>query len=227
MAYLLHIETSNTICSVAISDDNHLLSEHSSENKNDHASKITLLIQSALQHSYLSIKELEAVCVSAGPGSYTGLRIGASTAKGICHGLQIPLISVNTLQSMADAASKIEDNSDYLYCPMIDARRAEVYTAIYDFHKKIISEPEAVTIESNYAEDLLAINKIVFFGSGLDKSIRFLQHKNAILLHDFKQTATNLIPLAFKQYIERSFENPAYFEPFYLKDFYSGKPAKS
>ncbi|MFN0274667.1 MAG: tRNA (adenosine(37)-N6)-threonylcarbamoyltransferase complex dimerization subunit type 1 TsaB, partial [Chitinophagales bacterium] len=176
MAYLLHIETSSPLCSVALSNDADLIKEVFSDGENDHAAQLAVLIKNLFFEAGVSISDLSAVSVSAGPGSYTGLRIGVSTVKGICHALNIPLIDVSSLQAMATAASSVSKTS--LLCPMIDARRMEVYCALYDPLMNEIEKEDARIIDETFFQTILQIKKIAFFGSGAEKAKNFLIHEN-------------------------------------------------
>lgn len=182
----------------------------------DHASKITLLIQACLQQAQLKMSDLDAVAVSQGPGSYTSLRIGVSTAKGICYALNKPLIAVDTLQAVALATFELEQK-DALYCPMIDARRMEVYAALFDSKNQMIQEAQAIEIKSDTFEEYFNKNKtIVFSGSGAGKC-------KAVLTSPLAQfspvvcSAKYLIPIALQKFNNQQFADIAYFEPFYLK----------
>ena len=173
-----------------------------------------------LQKSNYTFKDLDAVAVSKGPGSYTGLRIGVSTAKGFCFALNIPLISINTLQHMAAKMVQEANLKDCLFCPMLDARRMEVYCAIFDSNNKEFLTTEAKIIDDTSFANLLNKTKIVFFGDGAAKCKPALaQHSNAIFRDDFFPSSRDMVELAYQKYMQQHFENTAYFEPFYLKDF--------
>jgi tRNA threonylcarbamoyladenosine biosynthesis protein TsaB len=219
LAYLLHIETSSPVCSVALSNDAVLLKEISSEKENDHASGLAILIQKVLSEAGIRIQNLSAVSVSAGPGSFTGLRIGVSTAKGICYALDIPLLAVSSLQSMAYAAKEI--SLAQLYCPMIDARRMEVYCALFDRNLTVIEKEDARIVEENIFRELLHSNKIIFFGSGAEKSKKTIQHQNAVFLEGNFQSAKYLVSLAYEKYFAHQFSHLVSFEPHYIKPFYT------
>ena len=222
MAIILNIETSGQICSVSIADNEKVLSENVGSTVNDHASQLTNLISSALEQASKKINELDAIAVSSGPGSYTGLRIGTSTAKGICHALQIPFISIPTLQAMALGAS-LATESDYLFCPLIDARRFEVFTAIYTGTGEEIFEPQPLILTENIFHDFLQHQPVLFFGSGLMKSIPFINHSNAVFLKDYQHKASCFASLSYKKFALNKFESLAYFEPQYLKSVYTTK----
>ena len=219
-SYILNIETSTKACSVALFNNENLifLKEHASEDYS-HSETLSTYISNIIKESAISFSDLSAIAVSMGPGSYTGLRIGVSTAKGLCYALNIPLISISTLQAMALGISK-EIISD-LYCPMIDARRMEVYSAFYDFSNNIIREIKADIVDETTYESELEKN-VVFFGDGAEKLKATIIHKNAKFIDGFFPSAKYMGVLAFEKFQQNIFEDVAYFEPFYLKDFVSG-----
>ncbi|MCD4747612.1 MAG: tRNA (adenosine(37)-N6)-threonylcarbamoyltransferase complex dimerization subunit type 1 TsaB [Bacteroidales bacterium] len=231
MALILNIETSTIVCSVALSKDGKLIAFRESKEKNSHSEVITLFIEKIFKKANLNYSSIDAIAVSKGPGSYTGLRIGVSTTKGLCYALDKPLIAISTLQSMAYAISMkyIAENThrkdDILFCPMIDARRMEVYSAIFDINNNIVRNIEAEIINDNSFTEYLKKGKIVFFGDGADKCITVLsQDKNAVFIKNVYPSACNMISLSENKFIKGQFEDIAYFEPFYLKDFIAGKP---
>lgn len=216
MPIILHIETATDICSIGISQAEELIALEEITQFSDHASNITLLIQSCLQQAKISMKDLDAVAVSQGPGSYTALRIGVSTAKGICYALDKPLISIDTLQALALATFELEQK-DALYCPMIDARRMEVYSAIFDVNNQLIQEAAALKIEAATFDVYFRNGQnIVFSGDGAEKC-------KSVLTSEFAHfspivcSAKHLIPLAEQAFQKQQFADLAYFEPFYLK----------
>ncbi|MDF3076663.1 MAG: tsaB [Sphingobacteriaceae bacterium] len=218
MPLILQIETATTSCSVTLALDGEVVALKELTERNIHASHITLFIEEVMAAAGKSLKELDAVAVSMGPGSYTGLRIGVSTAKGLCYALEIPLIAVNTLEAMASAkASQL--NPPKFYCPMIDARRMEVYLAVYDPDLNPIVPVQAKIIDADSFSDLLKQHQIVFFGDGAEKCREVLTHPNAEVISSFENSAAHLTALALKKYESSAFEDVAYFEPFYLKDF--------
>ena len=234
MAYVLNIETSGEICSVAVSKDNVLLNSLESEEKQSHAATLTRLIEEALLNSNIKIENLGAIAVSKGPGSYTGLRIGVSTAKGICYALNIPLIAINSLESLAKGILKKEKNNlEYLgftdddcICIMTDARRMEVYTALFNSKGKAVSETSAMIVDENMHESVMQTRKVFFAGTGAEKASSIIKNQNAVFLYGFKARAEDMISSAFESFSNKTFENTAYFEPFYLKDFFTSKPKK-
>jgi tRNA threonylcarbamoyladenosine biosynthesis protein TsaB len=226
MTLILCIETATPVCSVAIARGEKVIAKKETQQKNTHSSILTLFIRDLLMENNFSPGDLNAVAVSKGPGSYTGLRIGVSTAKGFCYGLDIPLISVNTLQSMASGMSgEMEHNPDYiLYCPMIDARRMEVYSALFDSTGNQVRKTLAEVITPESFRRFLNDHKVLFFGDGAAKCKEVIQHPNAVFNNDFLPSASHMASIAASRLLESKFENVAYFEPFYLKDFIAGVP---
>lgn len=223
----LHIETSTNVCSVALSNNGSTIFSIANNDGQNHAAMLSLFIQQAIEKAAESNLKLDAVAVSEGPGSYTGLRIGVSTAKGLCYGYEIPLIAVNTLEILCTEAVKkqsIEENA--LLCPMIDARRMEVYTAIYtsSLNLKQDTTPEIIT-EKSFA-DFLEKNTVYFLGNGAEKCSSVITHTNARFIANVEPLAENMIMLAEKKYRARDFADVAYFEPFYLKEFQATTPKK-
>ncbi len=218
--YLLLIDTTTDLCSVAISENGALLAVENAAESNNHAAALTLLISNILSKNNLEISQFSAVVISSGPGSYTGLRIGTATAKGLCFSANLPLISVSTLQALADtAAQKIPDA---LYLPMIDARRMEVYTALYNKELAAVCEIAPLIVESGSLTKMLEKNhfepchKTVICGNGAVKCAELFTENNAVFL-DLACHASNMIRLATAKFLCKEFEDIAYFEPFYLK----------
>jgi len=228
MANILCIETATTACSVALIQDGKVLSKKETTEKNAHSAKLTLFIDETLKENKLTFSDIDAVAISKGPGSYTGLRIGVSTAKGLCFALDIPLIAINTLQSLAWGMAKkqTDDKSaqETLFCPMIDARRMEVYAAVYNSNLEEVRETRADIIEANSFGDYLDKSRVIFFGDGADKCKGTIIHPNAVFIDDIFPSATNMAIPAFQKFGQKQFEDVAYFEPFYLKDFIAGIP---
>ncbi len=228
MGKILHIETSAAYCSVSIAVDGIGVAAETGTEINDHIAHLTLLIEKVCHNAAIPLKEIDAVAVSSGPGSYTGLRIGVSTAKGICQALNIPLISVNSLESMVYGIKDKFTGSDVLFCPLIDARRMEVYTLIADTSGSILVPQQAYIVnEGHLLQDMLTKNRIVFFGTGLNKCKELLNHSNAIFYDDFIQTSTSMHFLANRQFSNSVFEDIAYFEPLYIKEFYTTQKIKN
>ena len=191
---ILHIETSTNVCSVAVSENSNLLFSVSNSEGMNHAAMLSLFIEDALNQLRNSNKKLDAVAVSSGPGSYTGLRIGVSTAKGLCYGLDIPLIAVSTLETITIAAlPKINDTDNFMICPMIDARRMEVYAAFYNSKLEIMREIAADIIDENSYSDVLSKHKVYFLGNGAEKCKETLQHPNAYFIENIVPLAENMI----------------------------------
>jgi tRNA threonylcarbamoyladenosine biosynthesis protein TsaB len=221
---VLQIETSGDFCSVALSAGGECIAFLEVSTVRNHAAMLTPLIEALLVQENLTAAQLAAVAVSIGPGSYTGLRIGVSTAKGLCFGADIPLIAVPTLKAMARGLlcqmPEIENNA--LICPMIDARRMEVYTALFDARLNTVKDTAAEIINENSFEPALERGKIYFAGNGADKCKKIITHPNAIFPDSYLFSAKNMIPDAWKAFQEGKFANVAYTEPYYLKDFIAG-----
>ena len=228
MALILNIETSTQVCSVSLSVDGETTGIKESHTKNSHAELLTIFAQQIISDGGYEFKDLDAIAVSKGPGSYTGLRIGVSTAKGLCYSLDKPLIAISTLESMAVGmiqSMNSEDITNTLFCPMIDARRMEVYSAIFAADTTMVREIKAEIIDENSFGEELKLNKIVFGGDGEPKCKEVLSHnKNAIFLDNFNTSSGFLSQLAEQKFVDDKFEDIAYFEPLYLKDFVAGKP---
>ena len=230
MALILNIETSTNICSVCIAKDGNIIAQKESSENKSHAKLLTLFIEDLLKEQSLTAANLDAVAVSKGPGSYTGLRIGVSVAKGLCYAKDIPLIAINTLQAMAfGVVSKLSaDNlNDSIIVPMIDARRMEVYSAFFDTKASLIRDVKAEIIDENSYAEKLSTQKMIFCGDGSEKITSTIQHENAIFISDFYPSATYMTVLSESCFESEKFENVAYFEPFYLKDFIATTPKKN
>ncbi|MBH1958791.1 MAG: tRNA (adenosine(37)-N6)-threonylcarbamoyltransferase complex dimerization subunit type 1 TsaB [Flavobacteriia bacterium] len=221
---ILHIETSSKNCSVAISDGEKLLCvcEEVSENYKQSESLHTF-VEWALEGAEISLKDLDAVSLGMGPGSYTGLRIGASSAKGFCYGLKIPLIAVNSMETMIEPF--LDQKFDYII-PLLDARRMEVYTAVFDRNSgKMLTETEAKILEETSFQEF-ADKKVIFVGDGASKAQEILQLSNAEFNANVYPSAKYLVKKATGKFNNKEFENVAYFEPFYLKEFQGVKKKK-
>lgn len=216
MARILNLETATDRCSVAVSDGLRLLSLRESAQPREHAAQLTLLIQSALAEAGLELPELDAVAISSGPGSYTSLRVGAATAKGLCYALGKSLIAVDTLQSLALASLKAE-REDGWYCPMIDARRMEVYTATFDAANECLVPARALILDEHTFEDALSKGiPIILSGNGAEKCRGLLPERG--VYYSLKEcSAALLVPLALQAFEAGRFEDLAYYSPFYLK----------
>jgi tRNA threonylcarbamoyladenosine biosynthesis protein TsaB len=225
MIYILSIETSTTVCSVALHGDGQLLGHSSLYLEKSHATQLAPLIGQLLRASEVDRKQLSALGLSAGPGSYTGLRIGASLAKGLCYALQIPLIAVNTLEGMVRQVMPYVEENDVL-CPMLDARRMEVYTLLARADGEVMQPTRACILEENSFEEQLEQGRIWFFGNGSDKARETIRHRNARFLGSVTTEAWAIGELAIRRFEMEAFEDIAYFEPFYLKEFQATKPKK-
>lgn len=224
MATILCIETATTVCSVALYDSQTLLCYQEYHIEKSHSALLPSIIETSVSYAGLTKTDIEAVAVSEGPGSYTGLRIGVSIAKGLCYALGIPLIAVNTLASMAIGVNRYNKRGALL-CPMIDARRMEVYTGIFDSENNLIREVAPKIIEEGSFSEFLVGNEVWFFGDGASKCHDLLSnHPNAIFLNDVWPSAKHMILPAVNKFHNRNFEDVAYFEPFYLKEFRISKP---
>ena len=225
MALILNIETSTKVCSVTLAKDGNVLSLRESYEDKSHATLLTVFIDEILKEQNVSAQALDAVAVSKGPGSYTGLRIGVSTAKGIAYGIGKPLIAVNTLQAMTKGLfeSKVSavEGAD-LFLPMIDARRMEVYTGVWDKTEKQIQEITSKVIDedafSNHSE------KLLLFGNGAQKCKEVLNQENVLFFDDYVISASHMVTLSEQKFKDKKFEDVAYFEPFYLKEFMATTP---
>jgi len=228
MAVILNIETSTQVCSVCLSVDGELYGIKESHTKNSHAELLTILAQQILNEQNYELKDLDAVAVSKGPGSYTGLRIGVSTAKGLCYSLDKPLIAISTLEAMAAGMAGRLDAEKYdniLFCPMIDARRMEVYSALFADDISMVRDIKAEVIDENSFTEELKKHSIVFGGDGAPKCKEMLaKNPNAIFLDEFFPSSEFMAALAEQKFMDKDFEDTAYFEPFYLKDFVAGIP---
>lgn len=215
MIYILNIETATKQCSVSVSKNNELIAlrELAEENFN-HAEKLHVFIEEVMTESNIKLSDLNAVSVSKGPGSYTGLRIGVSTAKGLCYALDIPLIAIDTLQIIA----KQIQISEGIIQPMIDARRMEVFTASFDKKHQIVGQTKALVLDENSFEDIQ--EKIHFIGDGAEKSEAVLKSEHFVFYSHLKYpSAKEMVELSYDAYLNKKFEDVAYFEPYYLKDF--------
>jgi tRNA threonylcarbamoyladenosine biosynthesis protein TsaB len=227
MGLILQIETATSSCSVALARNGEVIGVREVNERNVHAEVITNFIEDVITTAKVSYNNLDAVAVSCGPGSYTGLRIGISTAKGLCFALDKPLIAVDTLAAMAYGMAKTETYNrleKILLCPMIDARRMEVYTGMFNFRMAQVKATTAEVIDENSYQQLLINSKILFFGDGADKCQQVLSKSpNAFFHSGFTNSATFLTHIADEYFRETIFEDVALFEPFYLKDFIAGK----
>ncbi|MET0572403.1 MAG: tRNA (adenosine(37)-N6)-threonylcarbamoyltransferase complex dimerization subunit type 1 TsaB [Pedobacter agri] len=225
MATILQIETATQVCSVALSIDGKTICVKEEIGQNLHASNLTLFIEDVIHATKLTYQDLDAIAISKGPGSYTGLRIGVSTAKGLCYALDKPLIAIETLKMMA-AGFIAENQFSGLICPMIDARRMEVYTAVFNTELNALEPTSAKIIDETSFANLLATNQITFLGDGAAKCVETLQQSNASFSEANFNSAKYMSLLANQAFQQSDFEDIAYFEPFYLKDFVVTQPKK-
>ena len=225
---ILCLETATPVCSVALNENCCTIALRETEGQNAHSEKITNFIREVMETANIDYRLLDAVAVSKGPGSYTGLRIGVSTAKGICYAADLPLMAIDTLEAMAHGikaklGSQIGEND--LLIPMIDARRMEVYAAVFDANLNKIEDTAARVIDENSFEDLLKDHHLWLFGDGAPKLKKVFENQpNISIVEGFRPSAAYMLPLAEKALRNHDFVDVAYFEPFYLKDFIAGKP---
>ncbi len=234
MALLLSLETSTQACSVALYTTETILASRQIKTPRSAASKLAVMIQEVLEQANSQPSDLKGIIVASGPGSYTGLRIGVATAKGLCYALRIPLIAVNTLDLLAFQAKNyllekqstkaIEFDEKILLCPMLDARRMEVYCKMLDFNLQEITPTQAKIIDKKSFDEMLDQKIIFFLGEGSMKCEEVIQHPNARFINDLVPDAIPLGQLGYKKWIQSSFEDVESFEPFYLKDFLIRKP---
>ena len=225
MACILHIETSTQVCSVAVSEDSHVIFQLEDHSGPNHAERLGSMVDEALSFTDNHAIPFDAVAVSCGPGSYTGLRIGVSMAKGICYGRNLKLIAVPTLELMCVPVllrEMVEENA--LLCPMIDARRMEVYAGIYDRALRPVREVKADVVDGETYKEWLDEHPVFFFGNGAEKCMATINHPNAYLIGGIEPQARWMQPLAERRLLAEKTEDVAYFEPFYLKDYVAKMP---
>lgn len=227
MSTILHIETSTEVCSVAVSEDSHVIFQQDDHSGLGHAEKLGTMVDEALSFTDNHAIPFDAVAVSCGPGSYTGLRIGVSMAKGICYGRNLKLIAVPTLELLCVPVLLREiAEEDALLCPMLDARRMEVYAGIFDRALKPVREIGADVVTAETYKTYLDEHPIYFFGNGAKKCMETINHPNAHLIEGIEPLAKWMQPLAERRMLNEQFEDVAYFVPFYLKDFVAKLPKK-
>ncbi len=220
MALILNIDTAVNTASICLAKDGEPLQFLINNDQKDHAAWLHSTIQKMIAAAGFAITDLEAIAVTIGPGSYTGLRVGLSAAKGLCFALNIKLITINTLEVMANAIK--EDEADF-FCPLIDARRMEVFMAVYNKKMEEVIKPCALVIEADSFDELLKTGKVVFVGNGSEKLKHHIVHPN-IIFNKKVITAAEMVSLSEKLFLKKTFADLAYVEPFYIKEFYS--PAK-
>ena len=222
MALILNIDTSSTVCSICLAENGKVIAERNDLSENRHASGLTTLITEVMRERGLALKDLSAVALSSGPGSYTGLRIGTSVAKGICYGLDKPLISVSTLQGLAYVMAQQFTDENGVYVAMLDARRDDVYMAIYDRNNVIIEKDIFATASVVFPDIMKAYNvKNVYFGGpgSLKMKLICLNNEFGTVIENLICVASNINTISYNRFINGEFEDLTYFEPFYLKEF--------
>ena len=227
MSTILHIETSTDVCSVAVSEDGQVIFDQEDHSGPNHAERLGTMVDEALSFTDNHAIPFDAVAVSCGPGSYTGLRIGVSMAKGVCYGRNLKLIAVPTLELLCVPILLREiPEENALLCPMLDARRMEVYAGIYDRGLKTIRPIQADIVEGETYKEFLDKRPVYFFGNGAQKCKAAINHPNAHFIENIEPLAKWMQPLAEKRFLNEQFEDVAYFVPFYLKDFVAKMPKK-
>lgn len=221
MSLILNIDTATGIGSVCLAKNGRPLQTLVNDNQQDHAAMMVIYVQEVLKQQGVTPSQLDAIAVSAGPGSYTGLRVGVATAKGLCYAWEKPLIAISTLEMMTQGVLLDQQITTDFYCPMIDARRMEVYTAIYNHHIGTIIPPHALILTDESFHDQLSAGTTCFFGTGADKWMPIVNtHKNAVFV-SYTPSAAHMIPLSQAAFEQKAFADLAYFSPFYLKPFHS------
>lgn len=227
MSTILHIETSTDICSVAVSENSQVIFQQEDRSGQNHAERLGTMVDEALSFTDNHAIPFDGVAVSCGPGSYTGLRIGVSMAKGICYGRELKLIAVPTLELLCVPVLLREiPEEDALLCPMLDARRMEVYAGIYDRGLRPVREIGADVVDENTYREYLDKRPVYFFGNGAKKCMETINHPNAHLIDGIVPLAKWMQPLAERKFLNEQFEDVAYFVPYYLKDFVAKLPKK-
>lgn len=220
MACILHIETATNVCSVAVSRGAELLFYKEETKGPSHSSLLGVFVEEAMVQLRTQSVKLDAVAVSCGPGSYTGLRIGVSEAKGLCYGLNVPLIAIETLKVMAyQVANEANLDASVLLCPMLDARRMEVYDALFSSKLEKVKDTAADIVDETTFAELLSKQTVAFFGNGADKCKEVIGGHNAVFVDDIYPRAKDMVALAEEAYANKDFVDVAYYEPFYLKEF--------
>jgi len=222
MGIILNIDTSSEVCSACIAENGHILVENNELSGNQHASRLAGIISGLFDDIGMTVNDISAIALSGGPGSYTGLRIGASVAKGLCYGLDRPLMSVPTLRSLAAQMSTLCPDPDGIYIPMIDARRDDVFMAIYDFDNNLIRKDTFATVNSEFLDNLTCYNvKNIYFGGSGSSKVRKIAsgEKFGTVIENVICLATNINMISYKFFDEKIFSDISQYEPFYLKDF--------
>ncbi len=221
MSFILNIDTSLETASVSLANNGKILASQINDVQKEHASFVHVAIQSLLIKKNLLAKDLAAIAVTIGPGSYTGLRVGLAAAKGLCYALKIPLIAISTLQMMAkDVITNNENLTDSIFCPLIDARRMEVFTALYDMEMKELNEESAIVLKPQTFATILTKKNILFFGSGMEKWKNICNHDNAMFTSNINLT-NSLNIISFNKFLAKDFADLTYTVPQYTKAFYN------
>lgn len=225
MGLILNVDTATSVCSVALAKNGEVIAIKENNEGLNHSVLLGTYIDEILKENHITAHQLDAVAISMGPGSYTGLRIGVSMVKGLCFGAGKPMIAVPTLQALALSISSAKQE-DALYCPMIDARRMEVYTAFFDKDNHTVVDTKAEIIDENSFAEILSRQTVYFFGNGSDKVREILSSPNARFIEKVETSASHLTKIAEQYFNQGQFVDIAYFEPFYLKDFIATTPKK-
>lgn len=220
MPYILNIHTATDTAIINLCSGKQILATSMNHNPKEHALFLHSAISELMEQTGIDVKKLDAIGVSSGPGSYTGIRVGLATAKGLCYALKIPLITFNSLEIMAFSSSAQTADREALYCPMIDARRMEVYTAIYDFNLQEMASPSAIILDENAFSDRLKYTRIFFSGEGSIKFKNLTANTNAIFI-DVSISSESIATISLKKYETNLFENLPYAKPLYIKDFHT------
>lgn len=223
MALILNIETASPVCSVCLAKDETIIDFREDKTGNSHAKILTVFIDELFKTNNIPISELDAVAVSAGPGSYTGLRIGTSVAKGLCYALNKPLIAVPTLLAMANGIQQKQKDTSAFYMPVLDARRMDVYTAIYNSELKTVVDTKCVTLNQEFENSITPLSKVYIGGNAAAKCKQLLIGHNLVYDAELICDSRSMVSVSYHKYTMGEFEDVAYFEPVYLKEF----PAKS
>lgn len=226
MPTIIHIETATEVCSCTLSVADEIIVSKKNNDKLAHSTSLGVFVEEIMQVVRENDMEVNAISVSSGPGSYTGLRIGVSQAKGLSYGLNVPLISIPTPLIMAYSV-KYKVSPETLLCPMIDARRMEVYAALYNSSLETVKEIDAQILDENSYSEILSEQKVCFFGNGAKKFMDIIDNENAIFIDDVYPQASSMVQLAIEKFNKKDFVDTAYFEPFYLKEFNATIPKKN
>jgi tRNA threonylcarbamoyladenosine biosynthesis protein TsaB len=229
MALILLMETSTEVCSVGLAKDGKIIGIKENFEGNQHASQLHVLVDELLKETNYSLKNIDAVAISKGPGSYTGLRVGVSSAKGYCYGLDIPLIAIGTLESLKNQLLEklLNESENYFIIPMLDARRMEVYCGIWNHLSEQIVDIEAKILDDTSFSDYISMSKTYFVGTGIEKFNKIISNENAVFMSDLYSSVIGMAAEAEQKFANNEFEDTAYFEPYYLKEFVGTIPKKA